>query len=180
MGRQFAALLVALVLGPQMLTGCKSATEPSTDPVSFAAYAGWVGTWVGTDASHQINLQVLGGVSYKSCGAIESCEQYRDLLYTVSFSDGGTGYSGTNTSVFETNLVSRLVSHPDLAPGEVEFVLRTEDVTGRPGVHLVTTFRGTLKGSQEANGAVFVRLFDSNTMAAPVTTGAFAMTLRKQ
>jgi hypothetical protein len=180
MGRQFAALLVALLLGPQVMTGCKSATEPSTDPGSFAAYAGWVGTWVGTDASHQINLQVRSGASYKSCGAIESCEQYRDLLYTVSFSDAETGYSGTNTSVFETNLVNLLISHPGLAPGEVEFVLRTEEVTGRPGVHLVTTFRGTLQGSLEAKGAVVVRLFDSNTMAAPVTTSAFAMTLRKQ
>ena len=88
MRRNLAALLIGLLLASPIMTGCKSATEPGFDD----EYQAWVGTWVGTNARFQINLQIRRGSPYLSCGGLiySICSEYSDLYVTSSFSDAVT------------------------------------------------------------------------------------------
>ena|SRR5688500_15574566 len=170
MRRNLAALLIGLLLASPIMTGCKSATEPGFDD----EYQAWVGTWVGTNARFQINLQIRRGSPYLSCGGLiySICSEYSDLYVTSSFSDAVTGHSGTGENIFQTS--------DGLLEGVV-FYLLTREVTDTPGIGRVDyAFEGTLQGSQQATGSVLVQRYEPNTVGSPISTESLAMTLRKQ
>ena len=133
MRRRISAVLVALIMVPQVLAGCKNATEPEWSDDDFSK---WVGTWVGTGAAHQISVQVRRGDSYRHCVGFY-CHDYSDLYYTATFSDAVTGYSGSAEAKIRT---ADLYGLSD----DLEFDLLIKEVTGSPGVALVVyTYRGS-------------------------------------
>jgi hypothetical protein len=171
MRRRISAALVGLILVPQLMTGCKNATEPEW---SDDGYSRWVGSWVGTSAAHQISVQVRRGDSYRACVGFY-CHDYSDLYYTATFSDAVTGYSGGATAIIRT--ADRYGLSDDL-----EFDLLIKEVTGSPGVALVVyTYRGTLQGAGLSTGNVVLNRFSEVARySQPISTESFEMTLRKQ
>lgn len=187
MRRQFTALLVVLFLVPQFMVGCKSATEPSPGDDGYSA---WVGTWVGSNASHQIKLTIWRGTTERTCSIVTGgCYQYAGLYYTADFSDARTGYSGSSTSFLPTQISGTSTSDtwtdwdsgdPALARGEVYFGLGDKAVTDIAGINWVSyTYRGTLQGSNEAMGNVIVTWWKDG-VGMPSSTETLSVLLRKQ
>ena len=172
MRRRISAVLVGLLLVPQMMAGCKNATEPEWGDDRFS---GWVGTWVGTDARHQISLQVRRGSSYQKCDMFSGCHDYADVYYTATFSDAVTKYSGSASAIIRTD-------DPYALADDLEFDLLIKEVTDSPGVALVVyTYRGRLQGSGEATGNVVLNRFSEVARySSPSSTETFETTLRKQ
>ena len=181
MRRPPGARFIVFFLLPILLAGCQSATEPGDqDPASFAPYVGWLGSWKGSTARHQLSIQVRANVPYQACGAVGSCELFRDLAYTKSFTDAVDAVSDSSNAVFQTNFISLQLYYPDLAPGEVEFELWSAQAT--PGLTSVRyTYRATLQGAQDAIGNVVVRRYDTSGNAAVLrSTESIPLTLRRQ
>ena len=173
MSRNFAVLLVGLLLVPQLTTGCRSATEPSsTDaPLAYDAYAGWVGSWLGTDTRHQVSVLIWAGLIHDVCVG-GPCWKGRDLEYSANITDAANGSSATYRSTFDTEF--------PLDGFEIVLGSRFETDEVRGSVLTHTTFKGTLQGTRDATGTVVVKRRLGSSPYTEISTDTFALTLRKQ